>query len=98
MKAHLRFYEKQHIGKALIMELTVWEVPKSDLNRFPEGYKYKLILIDLKTGRRVLMDNHHPKGHHVHLDEVEFDYIFVSLEILIKDFKSFCLKHMGVSI
>ena len=80
------------------MEMSVWEIPKKDLVRFPEGYKYKLILIELKTGKKVLMDNHHPKGHHVHLNDIEFDYVFVDLETLVKDFKSFCLKHMGVSV
>ena len=98
MKAKLLYYEKQYIGKAFILEMSIWKVPPKDLSRFPEGYKYSLILVEAKTGKRVLMDNHHPKGHHVHLDCLEFDYVFVSLEQLVRDFKSFCLRHLGVSI
>ena len=98
MKASLVSYEKQYIGKAFVLEMAVWRVPEHDLKRFPEGYKYSLILVDRKTNKKVLMDNHHPKGHHIHLDDLELDYVFVSLDELVKDFKSFCLKHMGVSI
>ncbi|MCB0340999.1 MAG: hypothetical protein H6626_14180 [Pseudobdellovibrionaceae bacterium] len=98
MKAKQLYYEKQYIGKAFILEVSIWKVPTKDLFRFPEGYKYSLILVEARTGKKVLMDNHHPKGHHVHLDGLEFGYVFISLEILVKDFKSFCLKHLGVSI
>jgi hypothetical protein len=47
---------------------------------------------------RYLMDNHHPKGHHVHFDETEAPYEYVSDEKLIEDFKRFVLNHLGVAI
>ena len=98
VKAKILFYEKQYIGKSFILEMVIWEVPQRVRFRFPSGLKYKLILVNCKTGRRVLMDNHHPKGHHIHLDEAEFIYDFEGIEQLVKDFKIFCMKHLGVSI
>jgi hypothetical protein len=44
------------------------------------------------------MDNHYPKGHHVHLDEAELRYEYRSDELLIDDFKELVLNHMGVAI
>lgn len=78
------------------MEMTIHDVGRSD--RYPDGIKYGLLLLDLKTGSRVLMDNHHPKGHHVHLDEEEFPYEYKNDDQLIEDFKSFVLDHIGVAI
>jgi len=34
----------------------------------------------------VLYDNHHPKGHHRHIEGVEEPYQFVELDRLIADF------------
>jgi len=77
------------------MEMTIYEV---DSARYPDGVKYGLLVLDLKTRRRILMDNHHPKGHHVHLDEAELPYEYRSDEQLIEDFKRLVLNHMGVAI
>ncbi len=44
------------------------------------------------------MDNHSPKGHHIHLDEVEKDYEFSTVEALFSDFKKFVLNYMEVKI
>lgn len=98
MKAQLLFYEKEYIGKNFVLEMAIWSVPKKDVARFPDGYKYRLILVDTKTQRKVLMDNHHPKSHHTHFDDLEVDYDFKNLETLVKDFKIFCKKHLGVSL
>ncbi len=35
----------------------------------------------------VLYDNHHPKGHHKHLERAEFACEFDGLEKLIEDFE-----------
>jgi hypothetical protein len=66
--------------------------------KYPDGLKYGLILVDTKSGKRVLMDNHHPKGPHVHFDREELPYKFVDEDTLIKDFKAYALAHLGVKL
>lgn len=66
--------------------------------KYPDGVKYSLILHDLETGKRVLMDNHHPKGPHIHVNGEEIPYQFIDEERLIKDFKALVLTNMEVKI
>jgi len=68
------------------------------LIRYPDGLKYSLICFDRKTGMRVLMDNHHLKGHHVHLDNSEASYHFYGIEGFVDDFKQFVADHLGVTL
>jgi len=96
MKAMLIYYEKERFQDRYLMEMTIHDVGRSD--RYPDGIKYGLLLLDLKTGRRVLMDNHHPKGPHMHLDDAELPYEYKSDDKLIEDFKAIVLEHMGVAI
>ena len=96
MKAVLLYHEKERFQDRYIMEMTIHNVGRS--HRYPDGIKYGLLLLDTKTGRRVLMDNHHPKRPHIHLDEVELPYEYKSDEKLIEDFKAIVLEHMGVAI
>ena len=44
------------------------------------------------------MDNHHPKGPHVHLDNREMSYTFTNEDKLIEDFKRFAMEHLEVKI
>jgi len=92
----LIYYEKERFQDRYLMEMTIHDVGRSD--RYPDGIKYGLLLLDLKTGRRVLMDNHHPKGPHMHLDDAELPYEYKSDDKLIEDFKAIVLEHMGVAI
>lgn len=78
MKALLRYHEKYNFKKRYVIEVTLHEVTND--KRYPSGIKYGLICLDLKTGRRVLMDNHHPKNDHYHLDDIEFEYVFVNVD------------------
>lgn len=64
----------------------------------PDGVKYGLICKDLTSGEFVLLDNHHPKGPHVHVNEQEFAYEYVSDDQLIADFEMFVLKELGVKL
>lgn len=96
MKAILRIYEKYRFKNRYIIEMSLHEV--SDKKRYPSNVKYGLICIDSKTGRKVLMDNHHPKGDHVHLDEKEISYEFTTPEALVIDFKKLVLEHFGVKL
>lgn len=74
MKAVLRFHHKLKLQNRYTVELTIHEVPDSE--RYPDGVKYALICVDEQTKSRVLFDNHHPKGPHIHLDDVELGYEF----------------------
>ena len=67
-------------------EARVWAVPADEKN--PDGIRYRLVYIPV--GRKtpaVLYDNHHPKGHHKHIDGQEFAYEFSGFESLLEDFK-----------
>ena len=79
-----------------MLEIEIFQVGKS--LKYPEGVKYGLIFVDTKTGRKVLMDNHHPKGPHVHIDDKERPYRFIDEVTLIKDFKAMVETYMGVAI
>ena len=65
---------------------------------YPDGIKYSLIFIDLKSNKRVLMDNHKPKGYHYHIDDKEFYYSYSHIDQLTDDFKSLVKIHTGVDL
>lgn len=96
MKAHLRYFTKNRVQNRYVVELSIYEVGKS--SKYPGGIKYGLICKDLKTGNYVLLDNHHPKGPHVHINDREFSYDYVDDEKLIEDFQMFVLQELGVKL
>ncbi len=96
MKARLRYYIKDWIQGRWVLELSIHEVGQS--SRSPDGIKYGLICKDLKTGDFVLMDNHYPKGPHVHVNHEEFPYEYLDDDQLIEDFKKLVLDHLGVKL
>jgi hypothetical protein len=44
------------------------------------------------------MDNHHPKGPHIHINDDELPYEFKDLDQLVADFRQLINEHMGVQI
>lgn len=80
------FQEKQVLRGGLLRDGMIWKLPPSD--RYPDGVRYRLALVDIETGRILaLFDNHHPKGHHRHWeDRSETPYSFESVEKLVKDY------------
>ena len=95
-KPRLKFYEKSYLfGRRYVLEAKIWTV---DDDRYKDGVKYSLIFVELRSGRKVLLDNHHPKGHHVHLDDQEFGYPYCGDKQLIADFKNYVYQHFGVNI
>lgn len=96
MKARLRYYIKNYLHGRYIVELSIHEVGVSE--KYQDGIKYGLICKDLKTGDYVLMDNHHPKGPHIHVNNKEFDYEYINDETLIEDFQNWVLKELGVKL
>tara|TARA_Y100000590_G_scaffold466144_1_gene640583 strand:- start:2806 stop:3024 length:219 start_codon:yes stop_codon:yes gene_type:complete len=64
-KATLIYLFKDYLHEnRYVLEQKIYAV--DDFKKFPDGVKYSLILVDLKSGKKVLMDNHHPKSHHIH--------------------------------
>lgn len=96
MKAHLKYYQKNNINDQFVMELTIYEVGVS--KAYPDGIKYGLICKDLKSGHFVLMDNHHPKGPHIHIGKREIPYEYINDEKLIIDFQSLVFRELGVKL
>jgi hypothetical protein len=96
MKARVRYFVKNKLHGRYVMEVSIHEVGKSE--RYPDGIKYGLICKDLQTDACVLMDNHHPKGPHMHINEVEMAYVYVNDDQLIADFEALVLKHLRVKL
>ncbi|MBI5300347.1 MAG: hypothetical protein HY877_08685 [Deltaproteobacteria bacterium] len=96
MKATLVYWHKARLQGRYVLEMEIHKVGKSP--KYPDGIKYGLVLVDLQNGKRVLMDNHHPKGPHIHASDQEIPYQYVDEEKLIKDFKNLVLTHMEVKI
>jgi hypothetical protein len=84
-KATLIFHQKLALRSGLLSERKIWRVDSPE--RYPSGVKYRLVLANPKTHEVILLyDNHWPKGSHVHWDDRERAYEFVSTETLLKDF------------
>ena len=96
MKASLIYWHKARVKEHYVLEMAIHKIGKTA--QYPDGVKYGLIFIDLKSKDRVLMDNHHPKGAHIHVNAQEIAYEYVNEEKLIEDFKGLVLANMGVKI
>jgi len=95
MKSELIEYFKQDIRSRFVLEIKVWRVADK---RYPHNLKYSLVFIERKTGRKVLMDNHHPKKPHLHLDDKELPYEFSDASTLLDDFRNYVFQHFGEKI
>jgi hypothetical protein len=91
-KSKLIYFLKEEVRSRYIMELKIHSVEDK---RYVDGVKYSLLMIDPRSKKKVLMDNHHPKGPHFHLNDDEFDYQYKNDETLIEDFKKLVLQHFG---
>ena len=96
-KATLIYYFKDYLHEErYVLEQKIYAV--EDFEKFPDGVKYSLILVAQKTDKKVLRDNHHPKSHHIHLGDKEFEYEFINEQKLIEDFKDFVYQFMGIKL
>jgi hypothetical protein len=96
MKARLVYWHKAKLKGRYILEMHIYEIHRSI--QYPDGVRYRMIVMDPMTGRRVLMDNHHPKGPHLHIDSLELPYNYAHEDQLIDDFKKWVLKHMEIQL
>ena len=72
-------------GGRYLQEVRVAAFPPS--SELPEGIRYSLCLVDLKSGEVVLLyDVHRGKSHHRHLRGNETSYSFVDEDTLLDDF------------
>jgi len=84
------------VGERFLLEATIYEFPKS--RKYPLGVRFGMFCKDMKTGHFVLIDNHYPKGPHVHMGDEELPYDYRSDEDLIKDFLQLILEQFGVKL
>jgi hypothetical protein len=80
-------YRKVVDEEGNVLEAVIWRVPVSA--KAPDGVRYRLAFIP--AGMRepaVLYDNHHPKGHHRHVEGVQEPYRFETVDKLVRDFKA----------
>ena len=89
-------HEKFIVRRRYVVEITVHEVTRNP--RYRDGLKWGLICVDRVTGKRILMDNHHPKGPHIHVDDDELPYEFTNIDQLVHDFRRLVTEHLGVQI
>lgn len=96
IRARLVRREKYVVERRFIIEITVHEVPRDD--RYPDGLKWSLLCFDRIHVNRILMDNHHPKGPHIHIGDKERPYEFQDLETLCWDFRRLIYELMGAMV
>jgi hypothetical protein len=88
MKARPVFHEKRlvwspSLNSAGVVELKVWEVPRSE--KYTAGRKFSLFLV-VQGEVLVGVDNHRPKGPHLHLGKKERPFRYTDDDQLLKDF------------
>jgi len=85
MQAKKLAHEKYVTEQGDIIEVVIWEVPKS--HHFPHGVKYRMAYIH-ENKRTFGYDNERGKGHHKHLFGQEKQIEFESWEKLVKQFRN----------
>lgn len=87
MKARLYFRMKLTYLDGGFAELVAWKIPVGP--RYPDGIRYRFAFIPAESDRpAVLYDNHHPKGHHKHVDEIESKSSFSGVGRLVEEFRT----------
>ncbi len=86
MVAQLLFRDKYVYADGAIREMVIWRLPVTD-NERPHGLKYRLYY-GYPGKCLVRYDNERGKGDHRHERDQEERYIFISVEQLIRDFKT----------
>jgi hypothetical protein len=84
MKARLLLKQRLVLSESTFAEIVIWQLP-APLDGSIHDYKYRLAYV--VNGVCVLRyDNEAGKGNHLHINEQEIVYNFVSTEQLIDDF------------
>ena len=72
MSSQIVLWEKLKIKNRFILEMKIYRVTVT--TKYPMGVRYSLFFSNTQTKDRVLMDNHFPKGPHIHLNDQEIEY------------------------
>ena len=84
MKAQFLLKQRLVLSESTFAEIVIWQLP-APLEGSAHDYKYRLAYV--VNGDCVLRyDNEVGKGNHLHINEQEIVYNFVSTEQLIDDF------------
>ncbi|OIQ82542.1 hypothetical protein GALL_356760 [mine drainage metagenome] len=84
MKAQLLLKRRLVLSESAFAEMVIWQV-QTPLEGSAHDYKYRLAYF--VNGVCILRyDNEAGKGNHLHINEQEANYNFVSSEQLLKDF------------
>jgi hypothetical protein len=84
MKAVLAYYDKQVLSDGAIIEMKIWEAPRSVSG---STHKFKYSLFYGQKGERIVgYDNERGKGDHRHVKGEQERYSFSTVEKLVTDF------------
>lgn len=84
MKAQLLLKQRLVLSETAFAEIVIWQL-LAPLDGSSHDYKYRLAYV-VNNNCVLRYDNETGKGNHVHINEQEIDYNFVSTEQLIDDF------------
>lgn len=84
MKATLLLNQRLVFSKVAFAEIVIWQL-HAPLDGSAHDYKYRLAYV-VNGSCALRYDNEAGKGNHLHINEQEIDYNFVSTEQLIDDF------------
>ena len=85
MKAILVIRRKSVDSEGNRIEAVIWRIPAGEMRG--ESVRYRMAFLPKGFAKPVVLyDNHHPKGHHKHLEDVENGYEFSDVSALIRDF------------
>ena len=75
--------------RSAILEIAIWWVPKS--SDYPEGIKFRAWFSE-KEQTIFGLDNHRPKGPHLHIRDAEIGYVFRGVDALMEDIAAMIRK------
>ena len=84
MKAQLLLKQKFVMSEIAFAEIVIWQLP-APLDGSTHNFKYRLAYV-VNNQCVLRYDNEAGKGNHVHINQQEISYNFVSAEQLVDDF------------
>ena len=84
MKAQLLLKQRFVMSETAFAEIVIWQLP-APLDGSAHDYKYRLAYV-VNDQCVLRYDNEAGKGNHVHINQQEISYNFVSTEQLVDDF------------
>jgi len=76
--------ESHNVGSSFRVHVRIMRARRPPAH--PEGFKYRLVLLDDEDVRLICLDNHGGHGHHLHCGKTVRRYAFRGVERLLADF------------